>query len=364
MTHGHGLIVAVFVTPHGFGHASRISAVLNAILKSTSVTQILLFGKTPSWFWENNFPVKTNYVCFTETTDVGLIQKSPFKHDLKKTITHLHTFFENENSRVNHIVDQLYQHGVNLVLSDISSLGLKVGNKLGVPTVLVENFTWSWIYQKLTDENPYFEEVIQRLEQSYKLADLRIQCTPFCEFSDSAKQVCPVFRPPFQNPVSIKEQLGFLPDEHFFLLTTGGIVQSFNEESLLNSKVNLVIPVNRSSLHRVGNLIYLPMNSKIPFPDLVYAATAVIGKAGYGTIAEAWGMQKPFFGVYRKNFRESSVLRDFAEKELIHREIEENQLKDLAWLKGMDFKKSVSPARKNNGASEIAQQILQMLPAC
>ena len=85
MTHEHGLIVAVFVTPHGFGHASRISAILNAILQSTFVNQIFLFGKTPRWFWENNFPIKTNYVCFTETTDVGLIQKSPFEHDLKKT---------------------------------------------------------------------------------------------------------------------------------------------------------------------------------------------------------------------------------------------------------------------------------------
>ena len=71
---------------------------------------------------------------------------------------------------------------------------------------------------------------------------------------------------------------------------------------------------NRPSLHRVRNLVYLPMNTRIPFPDLVYAATAVIGKAGYGTIAEAWGMQKPFFGVYRKNFRESSVLRDFGKR--------------------------------------------------
>ena len=86
MSRENGLIVAVFVTPHGFGHASRISAVLNVILRSTSVTQILLFGKTPRWFWENNFPAKTNYACFTETTDVGLIQKSPFEQDLKTWI--------------------------------------------------------------------------------------------------------------------------------------------------------------------------------------------------------------------------------------------------------------------------------------
>ena len=58
------------------------------------------------------------------------------------------------------------------------------------------------------------------------------------------------------------------------------------------------------------------------------------------------GHAKTIFGVYRKKFRESSVLRDFAEKELIHQEIEENQLNDLSRLKGMDFKKSVLPPRK------------------
>ena len=42
-------------------------------------------------------------------------------------------------------------------------------------------------------------------------------------------------------------------------------------------------------------------------------------------------------------------------------EIEENQLNDLSWLKGMDFRKSVLPPRENNGASEIAQHILRTL---
>ena len=107
-----GLVIAVFVTPHGFGHASRISAVINATLQISSVTQILLFGRTPSWFWSNNFPPGINYTCFTETTDVGLIQKSPFEHDLKKTIAQLHTFFEKEDSHVNRIADQLKQLGV------------------------------------------------------------------------------------------------------------------------------------------------------------------------------------------------------------------------------------------------------------
>ena len=58
MTHEHGLIVAVFVTPHGFGHASRISAILNAILQSTFVNQIFLFGKTPRWFGKIIFRLK------------------------------------------------------------------------------------------------------------------------------------------------------------------------------------------------------------------------------------------------------------------------------------------------------------------
>ena len=357
----NGLVIAVFVTSHGFGHASRTSAVLNALLESTKVAQILLFGKTPKWFWRNNFPQHTNYTCFTETTDVGLIQASPFEHDIVKTLSRLQDFFKNQCSLVNKIVEEINHTEIDLVLSDISSLGIKVGNKLGVPTVLVENFTWSWIYQDFTTENIYFKEFINLLEKAYKLVDLRFQCNPFCEYSDSARQVSPVFRPPSQNITLTKNELGFSEYESFFLLTTGGIEQSYEQELLHKAKVNIVVPGNYSGLSRAKNIVYLPMNTKIPFPDLVYAATAVIGKAGYGTIAEAWGMQKPFFGVYRKNFRESSVLRDFAEKELIHKEIEENQLKDLSWLKDIDFKKSVFPARKNNGANEIVQQILQML---
>ena len=59
----------------------------------------------------------------------------------------------------------------------------------------------------------------------------------------------------------------------------------------------LVVPGAYSQRTMRNRVIYLPMNSNIPLSDLVNSASCVVGKAGYGTVSECWGMNTPL-GVY------------------------------------------------------------------
>jgi len=352
-----GLVLAVFVTPHGFGHATRVGAVLNSLSKKIRISKIILLGKTPSWFWEATLSATLNYLCLEENTDVGLVQSSPFAHNLPKTKRKLEEFFKQENDRTRHLCKKLQQHSTDLVISDISSLGIKVGNLLCIPNILIENFTWPWIYEAYAKDDLFFRKSADRLRKYYELVDLRIQCSPHCEDTPDGKIISPVFRPPHSTIEETKRKLGI--SEDFFLISTGGISLNLCNYHFNSCRAKIVIPCSINEVRRVNNAIYLPINSGIYFPDLVHASSAVIGKAGYGTISEAWGMNKPFFGIYRKDFEESAKLREFAQANLFHQEIEEKELRDLSWIDHLHLPTTRVFKRVENGANQAADLICQ-----
>ena len=354
-----GLVIAAFVSAHGFGHATRVSAILNAIQSRVVISKIILVGRTPRWFWEKNLSLPTQLHFMDEVSDVGLVQKNPFEHDLNLTEKALRELLAKESKVTQKLSSQLGHSELDLVLSDISTLGISVGNDLNVPTVLIENFTWSWIYQEYKETNPYFEVVADHFCKIYQTVDLRIQCSPYCEKITGGQIVDPVFRAPHCSKEETKEKLGFLKDEEYYLLTTGGISQNYNLTPLLNLDVKFVVPTDSIEENRMQNIRFIPFNSDFFFPDLVNASAGVIGKAGYGTISEAWGMSKPFWGIYRNHFAESEILRKFASSHLIHHEIEQFHLNDLSWLPTHSYPQK--EIQLENGADQAAQCILTFL---
>ena len=83
---------------------------------------------------------------------ISVSSKDPFHHDLDLTAKAWMSFisFRNENfDRCLHRVNQFeLMHSVTFHLS-----GLWVGQKLGIPSILIENFTWDWML-RFTQKNP------------------------------------------------------------------------------------------------------------------------------------------------------------------------------------------------------------------
>ncbi|MBC2715495.1 MAG: hypothetical protein HF978_09310 [Desulfobacteraceae bacterium] len=48
------LSIAYFVTFHGFGHAARASAVMNAIYARWPFVHFEIFTQTPEWFFKDS----------------------------------------------------------------------------------------------------------------------------------------------------------------------------------------------------------------------------------------------------------------------------------------------------------------------
>jgi UDP-N-acetylglucosamine:LPS N-acetylglucosamine transferase len=244
-------------------------------------------------------------------------------------------------------------------------MGLVVAEKAGIPSVLVENFTWDWIYSDYQLESKQFEPYIDYMRTCFRLATYHIKTKPFCQNDNSDLIVAPVSRKPRSLPSAVRTRLGLGQKEKIVLLTMGGISDTADyADGLANfSHIHFVIPGKNRKVPQRRNITFLPFLSDFFHPDLINAADAVIGKVGYSTVAEVYQAGKPFGYVSRPTFRESSVLEAFILDNLPCVSILNEELNNNSWVKKINtlIGMPIAIQRRENGADAIAEFVLARL---
>ncbi len=143
--------IAYFISSHGFGHAARSSAVIHQLINVGH--SIFIYTSTPEWFFKNSLPGKS-FVYNQWLTDVGLYQKNPFEEDIPKTIQSIKQIFPPDAESFQHLLESLNQQKIDLIISDISPLGILAAEAIHCDSILIENFTWDWIYEAYLPKNP------------------------------------------------------------------------------------------------------------------------------------------------------------------------------------------------------------------
>ena len=353
--------IGVFITSHGFGHATRTCAVLNEIYREQR-SDFVIFSTIPHWFFSQNLNC-ANFELVSIKTDIGLVQKNPFTHDLDQTFLELQDFLSFNDSNFNKALELSKDKKFELILCDISPLGLEVASRLGIPSVLLENFTWDWIYDEYLKIHSGWADIIERIREVSEKASLHIQAKPFCSGKKDSLKVPPISRSLVKDPLSIKKSLECDPNSRIILLTTGGITTQLDLTHKLKShpEYTFIVSGDFKEISRDQNVLSLPMNSHVHYPDIVNASSLVVGKVGYGTLSECYATSTPLLGCYRDNFKESDVLRNFAINNLTHSEISIDDFQSMKWtnkiLKVLQEAKIGNRKIHSNGANLAATYI-------
>jgi hypothetical protein len=355
--------LAYFVSPHGFGHAARAAAVMEALHGMDGTVEFDIFTSVPSWFFETSLTKSFRYHFLV--TDVGLVQKTALEADLGETLARLNRFLPLEASMISALASLLLERRCALVISDIAPMGILASRHAGLPSVLVENFTWDWLYEEYLGKEVGFERVILYLKELFGLADFHIQTEPVCLPRPVHLTTSPVSRKPRSSPSSVRTGLGIPRDAKVVMITMGGIPESypFLKETEDYPSVYFILPGAAEELHRRGNMVCLPHRSKFYHPDLVNASDALIGKIGYSTLAEAYFASVPFGCIERNDFRESRVLVSFVRDRIGGLPIRPGEfytgtfLSSLPSLLSMPRLQRIEP----NGAEQAASFILGLL---
>ena len=357
------LRIACFISSHGYGHATRCLAVMDALSQKFQPLEISIFSSLPNSFLEQNLN-SSKFTSHNTKTDIGLIQKTPFEHDLTQTVLEWDQFLNFKSSENQKITESVKEINPDFILCDISPLGIKLGKRLKIPTVLIENFTWDWIYQTYVDAEPKFLPIIENLKEIFSYPDLRIQTNPICERLSDHPLVNPIFRMPRGSISETKRKMGINENDQVILVTTGGISQDFQFIQKLEQfpHYHFIVSGDQPRAKSYQNIFPLPHNSPIYFPDIVNISSVIVGKAGYGTVAEAWGNNKAFIRVFRHEFRESPYLKTFVDSHVPGEEIDLDHFLSGDWLHNLDnqsFQNSgTSDTQKDlNGATQVAELI-------
>jgi len=355
--------VAVFVSPHGFGHAARACSVMSALHQRVPQIRFEIFTTVPRWFFADS--LHAPFALHRVITDVGLVQHTSLHEDLNATVQRLEELAPTAPACAEHLAARLQHLGCRLVLSDISPLGLSAARVAGLPGVLVENFTWDWIYSGYAPAAPGIERHVDAVASAVADADLHIQATPVCRLHPAARVVPPVSRSPRSSPAEVRSRLGIPPEAPLVLITMGGVPWDYDSLDVLcrHPTAYFVVPGGGRQPQRLGRLTILGHRSAYYHPDLIRASNVVVAKLGYSTLAEVFHAPAAFAFIARSRFPESAPLSRFALEEMAASEIPEQEFTTWRWLQRLDelLGRARPHTPSENGASKAARLITDLL---
>lgn len=355
--------IAYFVTDHGYGHATRAAAVMGALAREDPGIRFEIFTTAPRWLFEDRQPIQYRY--HPMKTDIGLVQSSPFEVDLEATVRELGNTLPFDPGQVAETAVFLKDIDTRMIICDIAPIGIDIAERSGLPSVLVENFTWDWIYAGYHDRHGGLRRFSKLLRKTYDAAQLRIQAQPCCQPVADGLKTHPVCRPIGRDGAAVRSDLNIPPSKAMVLLSMGGLADRRHFPPSLPEIPDtvFVLPGGSETLQQSENLILLPPRNEHRHPDLISAADVVIGKVGYSTVAEVFQAGVAFGYLIREDFRESAVLADFIDRNIPSLRLDPDAFSSNRWRDDLLTLLSM-PRREryqSNGAMQAARHIIDRL---
>ena len=251
----------------------------------------------------------------------------------------------------------------------VAPLGIAVARAAGIPSVLVENFTWDHIYAGYIEDDRRLRWYVDYLADLFADADHRIQAGPACQYHPGWLTTAPISRASRTSAELVREQLGVPRRAPMVLVTMGGFSWDYGFLDALAARpdVFFVVPGGRDrpsgAVDRPPNVICLPHHSTFFHPDLVNSSDVVISKVGYSTVAEVYWAGCALGYVPRPRFRESDVLVEFVAREMSGLPVSAVEFDTADWLNRLDDLLAM-PRRVHagpNGAEQAAEFVASLL---
>jgi hypothetical protein len=297
--------ICYYISYYGYGHASRAIAIIRALLDKSKRTKIYVRTGYPFGFVKQSLPSQ-NVRVYKIQNNVGVaFFKKSFKIDKRATESLLNNWVSFSGNYLQKEKVFCKEKKIGLILSDVPPKPLKVAEELGIPGVIISNFTWFFIYNYLFGETA---NVID-LKKDCSLASLAL-ILPFNEkmaYIKNKKDISLVSRTISVQRSFLKSKLGINPDELLIFCVS----KSFDHQTLAKAK----IPTNLKIKLLLSSNVDLKINNSVTIPETetetqnyLAACGLVISKAGYSTLAEAITAKVPICLFKREGFREDELM--------------------------------------------------------
>ena len=310
------MTIVFFISGHGFGHASRQVEIIHALAaRRPDVRIVIRSAVSPSLLHRT---LMVPFDLRPGPCDTGIVQASSVSHDDEGTVREAIAFYERFDERIVDEVQHLAHDEVTLVVSDAAPMGCEVASRLGVPGVVISNFTWDWIYETHPGMSAAAPWIVPRIRRAYQLATQALEL-PFAggmEIFAKVTRLPLVARRPTRSRDETRAYFGIAPGKPAALLSFGGYGLPDLDLTAIDARGEWTfVTTDRSSAGGPANIedvLYVEerafIDSGFRYEDLVAAVDAVVTKPGYGIIAECIVSATPMLYTSRGDFREYDLL--------------------------------------------------------
>ena len=295
------MAVAFYISGHGFGHASRQVEIINAFAARHPGAGILVRSTAARWLLERT--IACPFELIAEPTDTGVVQIDSLHLDAAATIAAASEFYATLDDRAEAEARLLRAKHVTLVVSDAPPLACATAARAGIPSIVVSNFTWDWIYQGYEEHLAAAPELIPRLQAAYRLATAAWRLPlhgGFGTFAPSQVTDLPfVARHSSTAREETRRRVGLPLDRRLALPSFGGY-------GLAGLDLDAIqLPPGWEIVRGLGEAqIY---DAGLSYQDLVRAVDVVVTKPGYGIVSECLANGTPLVYTERGHFVEYDV---------------------------------------------------------
>lgn len=292
-----------YITSHGFGHATRCLEILRLIPETIDIE---IVGTTPEWLVASS--LQRPYTFHHLLHDPGIVQRTSLEQDIPATAALWSNLLSNYPAMAEAEAQRLRQREVRLVVGDISPFSQRVAALLGVPNLIVANFSWDWILAPHVAVVPLLEDIIIQIETIFHQCDLLLRTPLSGDLSVFPRRmdIPLVARCARRSCEDVRRELQIDPDKPLILISFGGHRQQ-NLASLCHHYPNCTFAVFGTEESSCANLRVLHPG-RYHHPDVLAASDAVIGKLGYGLAGEVVVHHKPLLVVERSGFSETDIM--------------------------------------------------------
>lgn len=295
--------IVIYVSDHGFGHASRIIGLVRQLKQKNY--EIIIKNFNAFNFLQLHLPY-TKIIKLK--TDVGpisnIFSSSP---DYEKTYFLYNNWINDQKKWLNKEIEFYKNKKVDLIISDISPISIKLANILGIPSVTIANFTWIDILEKFP-YHKFNDKIIDWLYTSFEMTDLAIKLPLHMQLKGlkKTKNSSLLCRKISMSKNTIFKKLKII--DRPIVVYLGNNNQKIN--IVLNNKDTKIININQKYLE-VDNI---KIKNSIEIQNIIAASKLIIAKPGYSIFSECINSRCPMLTISRKNYPEDRILVKYGEK--------------------------------------------------
>ena len=363
-----------FISGHGFGHASREVEIIHALAaRRPEVRIVIRSAVSPSLLHRT---LKVPFELRPGACDTGIVQASSVSHDDEATVREAIAYYARFDEHIAAETRHLAHDNVVLIVGDAAPVACEVAARLGVPGVVISNFTWDWIYETHPGMSAAAPWIVPRIRRAYALATQALEL-PFAgglEIFGKVTRVPLVARRPTRPRAETRAHFGIAPGKRAALLSFGGYGLPDLNLSAIDARGEWTfVTTDRSSAGgaaKVDDLVFVEerafIDSGFRYEDLVAAVDAVVTKPGYGIIAECIVSGTAMLYTSRGDFREYDLLVREMPRFLRSRFIAQHDLfagKLRSGLNALMAQPAPLEQMASDGADVAAEILTSLLPA-